>query len=84
MQVGDEVRYQNPRTGRMQSGVVVKEYSDGDVVVNFGGHNDVSIDPELLHVEDSEIERLKLELERQKNIVRIMSERLSQQEELCR
>ena len=51
MHVGDEVRYQNPRTGRMQSGVVVKEYSDGDVVVNFGGHNDVSIDPKLLQTE---------------------------------
>jgi len=29
---------------------------------------------------ESEVERLKLELERQKNIVKIMAERLSQQE----
>ena len=35
---------------------------------------------EVIEDLESEVERLRFELERQRNIVRIMSERLSQQE----
>ena len=69
LKVGDKVKFKKGIDPKManriksviqKSGKVKKVYGDGDVVVNFGGNNDVSVDAKLLVKESVELEENKI------------------------
>ena len=83
LKVGDKVKFKkgiDPKTARSyggairKTGKVVKDYGDGDVKVNFGGNNDMSVDAKLLVKEEVELE------ESSEKEVHIRMDRLSSKE----
>jgi hypothetical protein len=50
--VGNKVKVKNGSMRLGKSGIIMKDYKDGDFKVNFGGNDDVSIDGKNLVLQD--------------------------------